>query len=87
VRHVLRNALLPVVTMVGMQMGQVLGGSILVETVFGWPGLGRLAIDALLHRDLNVLLGLLFFSSILVVVANVLTDLAYTVLDPTVAVR
>lgn len=87
IKHVLRNALLSVVTMIGTQAGQVLGGSVLVETVFGWPGLGRLAIDALLHRDLNVLLGLLFLSSILVVVANVVTDLAYTMLDPTVVVR
>ena len=86
-KHVLRNGLLPVVTMAGIQMGHVLGGSVLVESVFGWPGLGRLAIDALLHRDLNLLLGLLLLSSVLVVIANLVTDLVYTALDPRIAVR
>jgi peptide/nickel transport system permease protein len=81
-RHVLRNALLPIVTMLGVQVGSVLGGAILVETVFSWPGLGRLAFEALFQRDLNLLLGILLCSSIVVVVANILIDLLYTVLDP-----
>ncbi|WP_425995047.1 ABC transporter permease [Afipia sp. DC4300-2b1] len=81
-RHVLRNALLPVVTMLGVQVGSVLGGAILVETVFSWPGLGRLAFEALFQRDLNLLLGILLCSSVVVVVANTLIDFLYTVLDP-----
>lgn len=80
--HALRNALLPVVTLAGVQVGHLLGGSILVETVFGWPGLGRLVFDALLQRDLNLLLGILFVSSIVVVIANLLVDLLYGFLDP-----
>lgn len=80
--HALRNALLPVVTLIGVQIGHLLGGSILVETVFGWPGLGRLVFDALLQRDLNLLLGILFVSSIVVVIANLIVDLLYGMLDP-----
>ncbi|MEO7743392.1 MAG: ABC transporter permease [Usitatibacter sp.] len=81
-RHAARNALLPVVTLAGLQFGHLLGGSVLVETVFGWPGLGRLVFDSLQQRDLNLLLGILFVSSIVVVVANLLADLTYGVLDP-----
>lgn len=81
-KHALRNALLPMITMIGMQMGTLIGGSILVETVFGWPGLGRLAFEAVFQRDLNVLLGILFVSSIVVIVANILVDVAYGIADP-----
>jgi peptide/nickel transport system permease protein len=81
-RHVLRNALLPVLTMLGVQVGSVLGGGVLVETVFSWPGLGRLAFEALFQRDLNLLLGILLCSSVVVVVANAVIDFLYTVLDP-----
>jgi len=80
--HALRNALLPVVTLAGVQFGHLLGGSILVETVFGWPGLGRLVFDALLQRDLSLLLGILFVSSVVVVFANLIVDLIYGFLDP-----
>lgn len=80
--HAARNALLPVVTLLGVQIGHLLGGSILVETVFGWPGLGRLVLDALLQRDLNLLLGILFISSVVVVLTNLAVDLAYGLLDP-----
>jgi peptide/nickel transport system permease protein len=81
-RHVLRNALLPVVTVFGLQIANLLGGAVLVETVFGWPGLGRLAFDSVLSRDLNLLLGILLLSSIMVVTANILVDVAYRWLDP-----
>ncbi|HEV7257535.1 MAG TPA: ABC transporter permease [Bosea sp. (in: a-proteobacteria)] len=86
-KHAARNALLPVVTLGGVQIGHMLGGSILVETVFGWPGLGRLLFDGLLQRDLNLLLGILFISSILVVVCNLLVDLVYSLLDPRILAR
>jgi peptide/nickel transport system permease protein len=81
-RHALRNALLPVITIIGLQFGNMLAGAIVVETVFNWPGLGRLAFDSVLRRDYPTLLGLLFFSSLLVIVANQLTDVCYRLADP-----
>lgn len=86
-RHVLRNALLPVVTMVGLQAGAVLGGAVVIETVFSWPGLGRLAYEAVLQRDYQVLLAILFFAAIFVIVANLLVDLVYARLDPRITIR
>ncbi|MBX9629173.1 MAG: ABC transporter permease [Burkholderiales bacterium] len=85
-KHVLRNALLPMVTMLGLQIGSMLGGSVLVETVFGWPGLGRLAFEAVFQRDNNLLLGILLLSSVLVVFINVVIDLTYARLDPRIEV-
>ncbi|WP_432726697.1 ABC transporter permease [Variovorax sp. W6] len=81
-KHALRNALLPVVTVLGLQFGNVLAGAILVETVFNWPGLGRLAFESVLRRDYPTILGVLLFSSIVVVVMNQLTDLCYRFIDP-----
>lgn len=86
-RHVFRNAVLPMITMLGLQVGSLLGGSVLVETVFGWPGLGRLAFEAVFQRDHNLLLGILLVSSLLVVGINVLVDLAYAKLDPRIELR
>ncbi len=85
-KHALRNALLPVVTVLGLQFGNVLAGAILVETVFNWPGLGRLAFDSVLRRDYPTILGVLLFASIVVVVMNLLTDLAYRLIDPRIKV-
>ena len=82
VHHIVPNALLPVVTMAGVQIGALLGGSVIVETVFAWPGLGQLAFDSLFARDLNLLLGIFFICAILVVIANLFVDLVYTWLDP-----
>ncbi|MBR0642284.1 ABC transporter permease [Roseomonas hellenica] len=82
--HVLRNAMLPVITFAGIQAGQLVGGAILVETVFAWPGIGRLAFDALLARDYAVLLGVFFCTSVMVVAFNLVTDLLYAVVDPRV---
>ncbi|MES2100420.1 MAG: ABC transporter permease [Pseudomonadota bacterium] len=81
-KHALRNALLPVVTVLGLQFGNVMAGAILVETVFNWPGLGRLAFDSVLRRDYPTILGVLLFSSMVVIVMNILTDLAYRLIDP-----
>ncbi len=80
--HALRNALLPVVTIIGSDFGMLLSGAVLVETVFAWPGLGRLMIDSLAMRDYPVLMGLFLLISISVVVANFITDLTYAALDP-----
>ncbi len=81
-KHALRNALIPLVTIVGLQFGQVLAGAVLVETVFAWPGLGRLVFDSILRRDYPTLLGVLFFSALIVIGANMATDLLYRVIDP-----
>ena len=81
-RHVLRNALLPIITLAGLQAGQMVGGAILTETVFAWPGIGRLMYEALQQRDYNLLLGIFFFSAALVIVFNIVTDLVYRLADP-----
>ena len=80
--HVLRNALVPLVTMVGLQAASLLGGSVLIETVFSWPGLGRLMFEAVFQRDLNVLLSILVLSAVLVVAVNLVVDLLYAALNP-----
>jgi peptide/nickel transport system permease protein len=81
-KHALRNALMPIVTIAGLQFGNLISGAVLVETVFSWPGLGTLALDAILGRDYPTLLGVLTFSSLFVISANLLTDLSYRWIDP-----
>jgi peptide/nickel transport system permease protein len=81
-KHALRNALIPVVTLIGLQFSQLLAGAVLVETVFGWPGMGRLVLDSILRRDYPTLLGILVVSALLVMLANLLTDLGYRLVDP-----
>jgi peptide/nickel transport system permease protein len=87
IRHILRNAILPIVTVAGMQAGALVGGAVVIETVFAWPGLGRLIYDALLQRDYPVLLGVFLVMSVLVIVLNLLTDTIYRVIDPRVSAR
>lgn len=86
-RHVLRNALIPVTTVAGMHFGALLGGATVIETVFSWPGLGRLALESVLARDYSVLLGILFLASLLVIVANMVVDLLQAWLDPRIQIR
>jgi len=85
-RHALRNALVPVTTVAGMHLGNLLGGAVVVETLFRWPGMGRLALEAVLARDFSVLLGVLLLSSLLVIIANVVIDLLHAWLDPRIGV-
>ena len=85
-RHIMRNAILPVVTVAGVQFGALLGGSVVVESVFGWPGLGQLAFDALFSRDYNLLLGIFFLSACLVVIVNLIVDIIYVFLDPRIRI-
>lgn len=85
-KHALRNAVIPVVTVAGLQFGSLLSGALVVETVFNWPGLGRLAFDAVLRRDAPVLLGVLLISAVVVIVANLLTDIVYRLIDPRIRV-
>lgn len=81
-KHALKNAVLPVVTMAGLQFSQLIAGAVVVETVFSWPGMGQLAFQGILRRDHPLLLGILFFSTLVVVAANLITDLTYRLLDP-----
>lgn len=81
-RHVLRNAILPVFTFASVQAGQLVGGAVLTETVFAWPGIGRLMFDALMQRDYPVLLGVFLVTATMVVIVNLVTDLLYRVVDP-----
>ncbi len=85
-RHILRNALLPVVSLAGIQAGQMVGGAVMTETVFAWPGIGRLMYEALIQRDYNLLLGVFVVSAAMVVVLNILTDLVYRMVDPRIEV-
>ena len=82
VKHTLRNALIPVVTVSGVQLGQLLAGSIILESVFALPGLGRLALGAITARDLPVVQGVTLLVASTIVTINFLVDLAYTTLDP-----
>jgi peptide/nickel transport system permease protein len=86
-RHVMRNAMLPIVTLFGLQLGTVLGGSVVVETVFSWPGIGSLLLDSVASRNYPVVLGVLVLGSVVVILANIMVDLAYLRLDPRIAGR
>jgi len=83
-RHAIRNALLPAVTIVGLRLPILVGGAVLIETVFAWPGIGRLGFESVSQRDYPVILGLLVFTGILTIVGNLLADIAYAVIDPRV---
>ena len=85
-KHALRNALGPVVTLAGLQFSGIVSGAVLVETVFSWPGLGTLAFQAITARDAPMVLGILFFSSLVVIVANLATDLVYSLIDPRIRI-
>lgn len=84
VRHALRNALLPVVTMAGLQMGSLLSGTVVIETVFAWPGIGRLAVDAIHVRDYPVIQAVVIVSALLFITLNLLVDGLYRIIDPRV---
>ncbi|MGH2375215.1 MAG: ABC transporter permease, partial [bacterium] len=86
VRHALRNALIPVVTIVALQVGTLLSGAVVTETVFAWPGVGRLAVQAIYTRDFPVVQVTVMITAVLFVVINLLTDLLYVLLDPRVRV-
>jgi peptide/nickel transport system permease protein len=86
-KHALKNAAIPIVTIVGIELGTLLGGSVITETIFAWPGLGRLTVQALLNRDFPVVMAAVSFTSIIYTLMNLLVDLAYGWLDPRVRVR
>jgi peptide/nickel transport system permease protein len=86
-KHTLRNSAIPIVTLVGLEAGQLIGGAVVTETIFAWPGLGRLTVQALLNRDFPVVLAAVSFTSVVYTLLNLLVDLAYGWLDPRVRIR
>ncbi len=86
-RHGLRCALLPIVTVIGGRIGHLLGGTIIIEVIFSWPGIGRLLLTAMQNRDFPIILGIFLLVAVTVVIANLMTDLAYRRLDPRVRLR
>lgn len=83
-KHALRNAFVPILTVIGLQFGTLLGGAVLTETVFAWPGIGRLLVDSIIARDYPMVQGIIFVFAAMFIVVNVITDLLYTVVDPRV---
>jgi len=81
-RHAMANARIPIVTLLGIQLGQLLGGVVITETVFSWPGIGKLTVDAIFARDYPVVQGAVLLTATLFVTINLVTDLLYTILDP-----
>jgi peptide/nickel transport system permease protein len=81
-RHALRNALIPVITLIGLEIPILFGGAIITETIFSWPGMGRLFIDAIQQTDWPVVQGILLFSAFLVLMGNLFADVMYAVVDP-----
>ncbi|RWJ31948.1 ABC transporter permease [Mesorhizobium sp.] len=81
-RHILRNALLPMITLIGLQLPSIVGGAVVTETVFTWPGVGRLFLDSLHYKDYPVIMGLLMFSAVLTIVGNLLADIFVAIADP-----
>ena len=82
IRHALKNALIPVITIIGLEMGHLLGGTVIVETIFAWPGIGKLLIDAISQRDLPVIQGCVIFITVMYVFANLIVDISYSFVDP-----
>ena len=81
-RHVVKNAMIPVITIVGLQLGYLLGGTVIVETIFAWPGIGKLLIDSIDARDIPIIQGCVVFIAIIFSLVNLLVDLSYYFLDP-----
>ena len=86
-RHALKNALIPTVTMLGLQLGALLGGAVVTETIFSRPGLGRLAVDAILNRDFPLVQGTVLFAATAYVLVNLVVDVSYASLDPRIRYR
>jgi peptide/nickel transport system permease protein len=81
-RHAFRNGVIPVITLIGLYVPEMIGGAVVLEQVFSWPGLGQLAVSSVTSRDFNVIMGITMVLSIFVLVANLLADVAYAFADP-----
>jgi peptide/nickel transport system permease protein len=86
-KHALKNALIPIITLIGLDLGSYLNGAVLTETIFGWDGLGRYALDGILKRDYPVIMGVVLFGSLVFVTINLLVDISYHFFDPKVRVK
>jgi peptide/nickel transport system permease protein len=86
-KHALRNALLPIITLMGLTLPYLFGGSVLVETIFAWPGMGRLIVDAVFQRDYPLIMATSFVISVMVILGNLVADTLYAVADPRIRVR
>ena len=86
-KHALRNALVPIVTVIGMQIPMLFGGAIIIEQVFSWPGLGLMTMSAISNRDYPVIMGVCLLSAVVVLISNLITDIMYAVVDPTIQLQ
>jgi len=86
-KHALKNSLIPVITLIGLDLGSYLNGAVLTETIFGWDGLGRYALDGILKRDYPVIMGVVLFGAVVFVSMNLLVDLSYHAIDPRVRLK
>ena len=86
-KHGLKNSLIPIVTLIGLDLGSYLNGAVLTETIFGWDGLGRYALDGILKRDYPVIMGVVLFGAVVFVSMNLLVDISYRLLDPRIRIR
>lgn len=83
-KHAIRNAMLPIVTLIGLQLPMLLGGSVIIEQIFSWPGLGLMTMSAILNRDFPVIMGVSLLAAVAVLMANIITDILYAIVDPTI---
>ncbi|HSB35162.1 MAG TPA: ABC transporter permease [Nitrospirota bacterium] len=86
-KHALRNSLIPVITLIGLDLGSYLNGAVLTETIFGWDGLGRYALDGIIKRDYPIIMGVVLFGAVVFVTMNLLVDISYHFLDPRVRIK
>ena len=86
-KHALRNALLPIISVIGMQIPMLFGGAVIIEQIFSWPGLGLMTMSAIIARDYPVIMGVCLWSAIVVTVCNLLTDILYAAADPTIQLQ
>lgn len=86
-KHAMRNALLPIITVIGMEIPMLIGGAVIVEQVFSWPGLGLLTMTAIMNRDYPVIMGVSLLSAVIVLAGNLITDILYAVVDPTIQLK
>ena len=86
-RHILPNLLLPLITIIGLDLGSYISGAVLTESIFGWPGIGRLSLDSILKRDLPVIEGIVIFSALVFIFINLVIDMLYLIIDPRVKDR
>ena len=86
-RHAWRNSLIPIITQLGLSFSGLVGGSFIIESIFAWPGIGRLGVEAIRFRDYPVAMGILLISSIMIIIGNLISDVSYMVLDPRVNIE